>query len=255
MLLTANGYQVLQDGEGGDPQGRAWTEHGDVDELGHKQQAMLPVLLDGEVRSLCERIVGLLDLGWQQVVVVTDHGWLYLPSGLPKVELPYYLTKDEKMKKGRTGRLADGAVAPGGTVPWFWDPTVRMAVAPGIAAFVAGEVYEHGGVSLQECVTPVISVRAAAAGRGPVGLTVSWRGLRADVIVAGAPDGSHLDLRHKAGDQATSLLGGTVVVSPEGSTRILVEDGDAIDTPAFLVLLDAEDRVIAQDTVIIGGEG
>lgn len=255
VLLTASGYQVLQDGDAGDPQGRAWTEHGDVDELGHKQQAKLPMLLDGEVRSLCERVVGLLDSGWRQVVVVTDHGWLYLPGGLPKVELPYYLTKDEKMKKGRTGRLAEGAVAPGGTVPWFWDPGVRMAVAPGIAAFVAGEVYEHGGVSLQECVTPVITVRAATGARGPVALTVTWRGLRADVSAAGAPDGSHVDLRHKAGDPATSLLAGPVPVSADGAARILVEDADAIETAAFLVLLDADERVIAQDTVIIGGEG
>ena len=254
VLLTANGYQVLQDGDAGDPQGRAWTEHGDVDELGHKQQAKLPMLLDGEVRSLCERIIGLLDAGWRQVVIVTDHGWLYLPSGLPKVELPYYLTKDEKMKKGRTGRLADGAVAPGSTVPWFWDPDVRMAVAPGIAAFVAGAVYEHGGVSLQECVTPVITVRSAAAPRGPVTLTVAWRGLRADVTAAGAPDGSCIDLRHKAGDPATSQLAGPVPVS-DGAARMLIEDADAIETPAFLVLLDADERVIAQDTVIIGGEG
>lgn len=254
-LLTANGYQVLQDGDCGDPHGRAWTEHGDVDELGHKQQAKLPVLLDGEVGSLCERIVGLLDAGWRQVVVVTDHGWLYLPGGLPKVELPYYLTKDEKMRKGRTGRLADGAVAPGGTVPWFWDPAVRMAVAPGIAAFVAGEVYEHGGVSLQECVTPVITVRSAPAPRGPVALSISWRGLRADVAAAGAPDGSRIDLRHKAGDPATSLVAGPVPVLADGAARILVEDADAIETSAFLVLLDADERVIAQDTVIIGGEG
>jgi hypothetical protein len=254
-LLAAEGYQVLQDGGTGDPEGLAWTEHGDIDELGHKQQAKLPALLDGEVRSLCERIAGLLDAGWRQVIVVTDHGWLYLPGELPKVELPYYLTKDEGMKKGRTGRLADGAVAPGGTVPWFWDPAVRMAVAPGIATFVAGVVYEHGGVSPQECITPLITVRAAAAPRGPIVLSISWRGLRADVSAAGAPDESRIDLRRKAGDPGSSLLAGPVSVSPESMARILVGDGDATETPAFLVLLDGEGRVIAQETVTIGGEG
>ncbi len=252
-LLDAEGYQVLQDGGTGDPEGRAWTEHGDVDELGHKQQAKLPALLDGEVRSLCERITGLLDAGWRQVVVVTDHGWLYLPGELPKVELPYYLTKDEAMKKGRTGRLADGAIAPGGTVPWFWDPAVRMAVAPGIATFVAGAVYEHGGVSPQECVTPVITVRAASAPRGLVALSIEWRGLRADVVVAGAPDGSRADLRRKAGDPGSTLLEGSVALSLEGKARILVVDEDSIDTPAFLVAVDEGGRVIAQETVVIGG--
>ena len=169
------------------------------------------------------------------------------------MELPYYLTKDEAMKKGRTGRLADGAIAPGGTVPWFWDPAVRMAVAPGIATFVAGSVYEHGGVSPQECITPVITIRAASAPRGPVTLSLEWRGLRADVVAAGAPDGSRVDLRRKAGDPGSTLLAGSVALSPEGMARILVVDEDSIDTPAFLVALDEEGRVIAQDTVVIGG--
>jgi hypothetical protein len=253
-LLAAEGYHVLFDGETGDPEGRAWTEHGDIDELGHKQEAKLPALLDGEVRSLGERVAGLIAAGWQQVVVLTDHGWLYVPGGLPKVELPYFLTKDERMRKGRTGRLADGATAPGGTVPWFWDPSVRMAVAPGIATFVAGAVYEHGGVSPQECVTPVITVRAAAAPRGPVALTISWRGLRADVTASGAPSGASVDLRRKAGDPSTSLLAGPVIVSPDATARILVVREDAIDAVAFLVVVAQGGGVIAQETVTVGGE-
>ncbi|MGC8635289.1 MAG: BREX-1 system phosphatase PglZ type B [Candidatus Limnocylindrales bacterium] len=254
-LLTRNGYQVLVDGESGDPAGRAWTEHGDIDELGHKQEAKLPALLDDEVRSLCERIADLLEAGWRQVAVVTDHGWLYLPGGLPKVELPLYLTKDERMRKGRTGRLADGAVAPGGTVPWYWDPDVRMAVAPGISAFVAGTVYEHGGVSQQECVTPLLTVAAAPAPRGPVTLSIRWRGLRADVGAAGAPPGAAVDLRDKAGAPETSLLAAPVTISVQGTARLLVTDEKALARSAFLVLLDADGHVIAQETVIIGGEG
>jgi peptidoglycan hydrolase-like protein with peptidoglycan-binding domain len=254
-LLTRNGYQVLADGESGDPTGRAWTEHGDIDELGHKQEAKLPALLDDEVRSVRERIADLLDAGWRQVAVVTDHGWLYLPDGLPKVELPLYLTKDERMRKGRTARLADGAVAPAGTVPWYWDPDVRMAVAPGISAFVAGAVYEHGGVSQQECVTPLITVSAAAAPRGPVALEIRWRGLRADIVVTGAPPGAAVDLRSKAGAPETSLLAAPVAVDAEGTARALVADDDALARSVFLVLLDADGHVIAQETVLVGGEG
>lgn len=252
-LLQADGYQVLMDGDTGDPTGRAWTEHGDIDELGHKQQAKLPALLEGEVRSLCERIVGLLEAGWTQVVVITDHGWLYLPGCLPKVELPYYLTKDERMKKGRCGRLADGAVAPGATVPWYWDPAVRMAVAPGIAAFVAGVVYEHGGVSPQECITPVITAQAAAAPQGSVTLSISWRGLWADVRAEGAAPGTSIDLRYKAGAPNTSLLAAAVPVGPEGMASALVGDDDAIGRLAYLVLLEGR-RVVAQVNVTIGGD-
>lgn len=255
-LLQAAGYQVLQDGDTGDPAGLAWAEHGDVDELGHKQQAKLPALLDGEVRSLCERISGLLEAGWARVVVVTDHGWLYLPGGLPKVELPYYLTKDERMRKGRTGRLADGAVAPGATVPWFWDPDVRMAVAPGIAAFVAGETYEHGGVSPQECITPVITVRAAAPASGPVTLGIAWQGLWADITAPGAVAGATVDIRGKAGEPATSLAKDQKAVSIDdaGHARVLVPDDGAIGSLAFLALVDQEGRVLTQTKVTIGGD-
>ncbi len=253
-LLQAAGFQVLLDAETGDPSGRAWTEHGDVDELGHKQQAKLPALLDGEVRSLCERIAGLLEAGWKQVVVVTDHGWLYLPGGLPKVELPYYLTKDERMKKGRTGRLADGAAAPGGTVPWFWDPSVRMAVAPGISAFVAGATYEHGGVSPQECITPVIRVGAATAGRAVVDLKIAWRGLWADVSAIGAAAGSKVDLRTQAGAGSTSVARAPQPVDEGGTARLLVPDSDLEGSATFLVLVDADGRVLSQAAVTIGGD-
>ncbi len=254
-LLLAEGYQVLVDGDTGDPAGRAWTEHGDIDELGHKQQAKLPALLDGEVRSLCERITGLLEAGWTRVVVVTDHGWLYLPGGLPKVELPYYLTKDERMKKGRTGRLADGAVAPGGTVPWYWDPSVRMAVAPGITAFVAGATYEHGGVSAQECITPVITVGSGAvAGRAVVELKVSWRGLWADVVAIGATAGSSVDIRTQAGAAETSVAKAAAPVDEGGTARLLVPDGDLVGTSAHLVLVDAAGRVLSQLAISIGGD-
>ncbi len=42
---------------------------------------------------LLERIEALLGAGWREVRVVTDHGWLWLPGGLPKVDLPKYLTR------------------------------------------------------------------------------------------------------------------------------------------------------------------
>jgi len=41
------------------------------------------------------------------------------------------------------------------TVPWTWGPETRVTLAPGISAFEAGQVYDHGGATLQECVVPV----------------------------------------------------------------------------------------------------
>ena len=91
--------------------------------------------------------------------------------------------------------------------------------------------------------------------RNPRQIGFNALGVGAQIAQPDARDGSHIDLRHKAGDPATSLLAGAVPVSADGAARILVEDADAGETSAFLVLLDVDERVIAQDTVIIGGEG
>jgi hypothetical protein len=58
--------------------------------------------LGREVERLEQRVRALLDAGWRAVRVVTDHGWLLVPAGLPKIELPAFLTTS------RWGRLRYG---------------------------------------------------------------------------------------------------------------------------------------------------
>ncbi len=60
----------------------------------------IPAHLD----DLAKAIPRLLNAGWKQVWVVTDHGWLLLPDGLPKAELPARLTET---KWGRCAVLKD----------------------------------------------------------------------------------------------------------------------------------------------------
>ena len=256
--LVALGYQVLGPAALGDPTGRAWTELGDVDSLGHDQTSKLPRLLDAEVASLVDRIRALLAHGWQQVAVVTDHGWLYLPGGLPKVELPQHLTVGGANRKARCGRLEQGAATTMQTVPWTWDSTVAIAVPPGSSAFEAGQVYEHGGLSPQECVTPLLVIRAAdgvsPVASAEVSISIRWRGLRAVAAVAGAPSGASLDLRRKAGDSSTSVAQAVVVLEPGGAGKLLVEDEDLIGTTVFAVVLDATGTVVGQAVIEVGAD-
>lgn len=91
-LLAAAGYRYLGADETGDPAGRARTESGELDKLGHSLQGKLAARIEEQIELLHERIEALLDAGWREVRVVTDHGWLWLPGGLPKVDLPKYLT-------------------------------------------------------------------------------------------------------------------------------------------------------------------
>lgn len=251
--LGLAGYQVLKGGELGDPNGRAWTESGNIDELGHTQTAKLPLLLESELQAVAHRVGALLEAGWKRVVVLTDHGWLLLPSGLPKVELPQHLTEGEKTRKGRCARLKDFAQVDLQVVPWYWDANVRISMAPGISCFESGNEYEHGGLSPQECVTPVLTAVKVA----PVGVcsvTVNWRGLRCEFHVMNAPEGAAVDIRTKAGEPGSSLTTQPRSVRDDGSASIPVENDDLLGHAAFAVLLGSDGEVVAQVQTTVGGD-
>ena len=81
-LLEAAGYQCLGSNETGDPSGRAWTEHGEIDRLGHLLKAGLAPRIDDQIELLRERVAMLLDEGWKEVRVVTGSR-LAVASGRP----------------------------------------------------------------------------------------------------------------------------------------------------------------------------
>ena len=73
-VLADQGIGVLKGDDTGTACGAAWTEYGSLDSLGHAEGWKLAHRVAGEVRALAERIVALLDAGWQSVQIVTDHG-------------------------------------------------------------------------------------------------------------------------------------------------------------------------------------
>ena len=109
------------------------------------------------MRALAERVTGLLEAGWRRVIVVTDHGWLLLPGGLPKAVLPLHQTV---ARKGRCAVVKPGVQVEEQTVAWHWSADVRIAMAADIHSFEAGQAYEHGGLSPQECVAPWLTAVA-----------------------------------------------------------------------------------------------
>ena len=251
-LLAAAGYQYLGSDETGDPSVRAWTENGEFDKLGHSLQGKLAGRVEEQVEFLLERIESLLDAGWREIRVVTDHGWLWLPGGLPKVELPKYLTAS---RWARCAVIKGGSKVEVPTVRWHWNSHERVAVAPGIACFGAGNEYAHGGVSLQESLIPVIRVTAgdAASKTAAKVADVSWAGLRCRVQIEPAQPGLSVDLRTKVNDPGSSV--NTVRrVDAKGVASLLVADDELEGTPAAVVVLDASGHAIAKQPTIIGGE-
>jgi hypothetical protein len=250
-MLEEAGYEVLLGDDLGDPAGKGWTEFGQIDTYGHAHGCKLAYQLTQEIDGLEQHIEALLDWGWGQVVVVTDHGWLLLPGGLPKAELPAHLTE---LRKGRCARLKVGANTGLQTVPWHWDSSVNIALATGIGCFEAGKEYEHGGLSPQECVVPVITVsRLAAAAMQPVTLEqVMWKGLRCSLQVTGATPDLRVDIRSKAADPATSLVAPRAP-GADGAVSVLVENEEYEGSAAFIVAVTGDGTIRAQMLTTVGG--
>lgn len=153
--LAQQGWQYLEGLDTGEPNGLAWLQTGDLDNLGHQQQRKLPLGIDDVLEEIADRVSYLFEAGWKQIRIVTDHGWLWLPDQLPKADLEKPLVRKYL---SRCAILKDNASTNLPQVEWYWNSSVSLAMAPGISAFTAGDYYNHGGLSLQECLTPVIKV-------------------------------------------------------------------------------------------------
>lgn len=250
-LLVDNGIQYLNKHESGDPAGRAWTEAGDLDHYGHEHEVRLARDMDAQLLQVIERAQELRDAGWRQLRIVTDHGWLLLPGGLPKTELPKH---QAETRWGRCAVLKNSAHGTPLTFGWDWCKDVQVAYAPGVSSFVAGTAYAHGGLSLQECLVPVLDVvLATQASQKPVTIkSVTWKGLRCVVEVEGAMAGSVVDVRTKPA-LASSSLAATVKVVENGKASVAVADDSNSGVAAVVVVLAADGHVVQKLATTVGG--
>jgi hypothetical protein len=250
--IIENGWQVLDHTGNGNPEGNAWCEYGDLDHEGHNQGWKLARQLESLLLDIRDRITALLRAGWRQVQVVTDHGWLLLPGGLPKVELAACLAEN---KWGRCAVLKPGAETAEHLYPWFWNPDQQIALADGVSCFKKGQEYTHGGLSLQECLTLKLTVASQAkpSASTQVAFTgVRWVGLRCKVSISATTPSPRLDLRRQAGDAASSCV---VKINEvvDGKASVVVEDADLEGRNATLMLLAEDGSVMAQMPTVIGG--
>lgn len=253
-LLTEGGWKVLDRLDNGDGRGNAWCEFGDIDHEGHDRGWKLSKHLEVLLHEICDRIVGLKAAGWTRVRVVTDHGWLLLPGGLPKVELSSYLSES---KWGRCASLKPGASTQAQLYPWYWNPSHHFALAEGISCFKHGEEYAHGGLSLQECLTLELTITSGREHKKVVSVEITdvvWKGLRCTVAVEGSFSGLSLDVRMQPGDALASVVVGVKPLKDNGTASVVVENEDLEGHEATLILLDAGGGLVAQVPTVIGGE-
>ena len=253
-LLTEAGYQVFNSFETGNPAepgARGWTEFGEFDRLGHTLQSRLAARIDEQLELVLDRIQDLLEAGWKQVRIVTDHGWLLVPGGLPAMKLPKYLTES---RWTRCAAIRPGTRVDVPTAGWYWNAYQHFAFAPGVYCFINGNEYAHGGVSLQECLIPDLTFNSIELPQVAVSIReIQWFGMRCRVAVDAGSSEVIADLRTKSNDPNSSITTPKQIDST-GRVGLLVADDSLEGTTVSLVLLDPSGRVLAKQATTVGGE-
>ena len=230
-----------------------WTESAQIDKLGHSLKLDMAKQIDDQLGTVLYQVNSLLSQGWKRVRVVTDHGWLLVPGGMNKTELPKYLTKSQW---ARCASLEDTSHVDASIYGWSWNRSERFAVAPGATAYRASTVYAHGGISLQECVIPDLIFTKGSDARSTQAAieSVSWAGLRCRVTIkSDRPSDLQAVVRIRPGDEgsAKSAVGS---FSDAGQASMLTKDDDLLGAEAYVVVLDSEGRVLSQEVTVIGGD-
>ena len=226
-----------------------WSECGHLDELGHKLGVGLARQIDQEVEALADRIVALLDCGWPRVRVVTDHGWLLLPGGLPKVQLPSSTTETKWARCALVGGDSQPSVP---VFPWHWHQNLRIATPPGIGSFFANSEYAHGGLSFQESVVPELIVERPAGSVKVSIVDTTWRGMRLRVRVTPPAIGVRVDLRRNWKQESSSLVASAKELDGNGEASMVVVDDKDEGTAATIVLLDANGNALDRKQTTVG---
>jgi hypothetical protein len=147
-----------------------------------------------------------------------------------------------------------GGATPAGVelVHWHWNPQHTVATPPGVACFTSGQVYAHGGVSIQECLIPDLTVTRVSeiGGAQPTIVSVGWSKYRCIVDTRNARLETKVDIRVDS-PTGKAVLKSPRTLEPDGSASIPVED-EYEKKQLVVVLLDAAGTVIAQRKTRVG---
>lgn len=249
--LAEQGFVFIGGSADIQPGRRHWQEIGDIDTKGHTEQAGMVRRIDELFDQLLETVSSAFEQGIKRIQIVTDHGWLLLPGGLPKQELNKDLAET---RWGRCALIKEGAKTDLLHLPWRWNPAIYIAYAPGISFFKRNEEYAHGGISLQECLVPVLDVYYNHLGSNTAAkiATAKWVNLNCRVETMDAPDGYHVDIRTKYNEEATSIVLTKNKPLRDNKVSLLVDDS-AEGSSATIVLLDTNDRILDKRPTLVGG--
>lgn len=226
-----------------------WLETGKLDELGHKLGARLAAQIDTEIEALVDQITRLIETGWTRVRIVTDHGWLLMPGGLPHVAVPSHLMAT---KWSRAATVKGDAKPSVPVHTWHWNPGVRIASPPGVGSFAPNTEYSHGGISPQECIVPELVVERGGGGATASITAVTWRGMRCRVSVTTNDPSVRVDLRLHWKQASTSIAASDKEVGLAGEASLAVADDAHEGATATVVVVDRAGSVLDRKLTTVG---
>jgi len=246
--IQAEGVTVLDLDAPAPASGVGWAEFlDDIDADGHNKGLRLAEEAPRHLAKLAKTVQRLLNAGWKRVRVVTDHGWLLLPGGLPKVELHAKLTETKWSRCAVLKEAAPGVDAI--VLPWSFGPAVRIALAPGIGAFRAGKVYDHGGLTLQESVVPMLDVapNEPVPGR-PALKAVAWN-TRKTICTVSASDAEGLPVTL---ERLGTAMVDPAVIGADGKAKLVFDEVDDLLGEAVSIVLRREGQKVAEELLKFG---
>ena len=126
-------------------------------------------VIRGTLGKLFRALRKLGDRGFDQAVLAADHGFVLLSEQLPgdKVERPRGTWALSKVRcVAGTGSEAPGVASFRREDVGIDGDIEQLAVPASLGAFRTGAAFMHSGISLQECVVPVVEVGLSASGKG-----------------------------------------------------------------------------------------
>lgn len=231
-------------------EGKYWQEIGDIDTKGHEEQADIVKRIEELFDQIQEALYVAFEKGIKRIKIVTDHGWLLLPGGLPKTQLNAGLAET---RWGRCALIKEGAHTDLLHLPWRWNSSVFIAYAPGISFFKANQEYAHGGISLHECLVPTLIIQNPNT-RNVNGKVkeIKWVNLKCTVQSSEALPGYSIDIRTKYSDAETSIVLSKNRILKDNIVTLMVDDS-AEAQAATVVLLDENGVILDKKPTTVGG--
>ncbi len=248
--LKVAGYTLVTNANEITSEGKYWQEIGDIDKKGHEEQADVVKRIEELFGQIKETLNLAFEKGIKRIKIVTDHGWLLLPGGLPKTQLNAGLTET---RWGRCALIKDGASTDLLHLPWRWNPSVFIAYAPGINFFKKNEEYAHGGISIHECLVPTLMIQNPNTLKIEAEVKVAkWVNLKCTVQTSDVPDGYLIDIRTKYNDASSSIVLSKSKILKGNSVTLMVDDS-AESQAATIVLMDENERILDKKPTTVGG--